>query len=235
MLSTGVPIRGLVSPSHRMVIRSIGQGRAEMALADAERESGNRDFILRYRLGKSIGSALLLDKGRDESFFLLLAEPPQAVLPGGTQTAPPPSDLDSPVLTDINVTFRAFETYDVEPAGLPDLFARRPIVVFGKWRGDPWGSIEITGNTHPGTYLTCVAVTPEGSAGSRGALRHLWARARLDILSDFDPSIPDERRAARIQSLGLTSGVLTERTSFVAVRELVRRTTGDAVDVDHGR
>jgi Ca-activated chloride channel family protein len=149
MLSTGVPIRGLVSPSHRMVIRSIGQGRAEMALADAERESGNRDFILRYRLGKSIGSALLLDKGRDESFFLLLAEPPQAVLPGGTQTAPPPSDLDSPVLTDINVTFRAFETYDVEPAGLPDLFARRPIVVFGKWKHTPGNLPDVRGR-HPG-------------------------------------------------------------------------------------
>ena len=53
-----------------------------MALADSERLSGNRDFILRYRLaGQEIGSGLLLYQGRDENFFLLMAEPPQAVVP----------------------------------------------------------------------------------------------------------------------------------------------------------
>ena len=49
-----------------------------MALADTI--SGNRDFILRYRLaGERISSGLLLYQGRDENFFLLMAEPPQTV------------------------------------------------------------------------------------------------------------------------------------------------------------
>ena len=47
-------------------------GRAEIMLADSERLSGNRDFILRYRLaGAEIASGLLLYQGRDENFFLL--------------------------------------------------------------------------------------------------------------------------------------------------------------------
>ena len=80
VVSTGMPIQELVSPSHQLVFHSSGQGRAEIALADAERFSGNRDFILRYRLaGEKIGSGLLLYQGRDENFFLLMAEPPQAV------------------------------------------------------------------------------------------------------------------------------------------------------------
>src|SRR4029434_6319576 len=55
---------------------------ADMTLADSERFSGNRDFILRYRLaGQEIASGLLLYKGSDENFFLLLAEPPQVVQP----------------------------------------------------------------------------------------------------------------------------------------------------------
>ena len=75
-----MPIQEIASPSHQVSFRSTGQGRAEMALADTERFSGNRDFILRYRLaGETISSGLLLYQGRDENFFLLMAEPPRAV------------------------------------------------------------------------------------------------------------------------------------------------------------
>ncbi len=53
-----------------------------MTLAESDRFSGNRDFILRYRLaGEEIASGLLLYQGRDENFFLLMAEPPQVVQP----------------------------------------------------------------------------------------------------------------------------------------------------------
>ena len=82
VVSTGVPLQELASPSHQLVVRSSGPGRAEMTLADSERLSGNRDFILRYRLaGEEIASGLLLYQGRDENFFLLMAEPPQVVEP----------------------------------------------------------------------------------------------------------------------------------------------------------
>jgi Ca-activated chloride channel family protein len=96
VISTGVPFQELVSPTHQMTVRTNGPGRAEIQLADSERLGGNRDFILRYRLsGQKIGAGLLLYQGRDpstalgaspstalgasENFFLLMAEPPQAV------------------------------------------------------------------------------------------------------------------------------------------------------------
>ena len=82
MVSTGVPLQELASATHQVVVRSSTAGRADIILADSERLSGNRDFILRYRLaGAEIASGLLLYQGRDENFFLLMAEPPQAVEP----------------------------------------------------------------------------------------------------------------------------------------------------------
>ena len=82
VVSTGVPLQELASASHQVVVRSSNAGRADIVLADSERLSGNRDFILRYRLaGAEIASGLLLYQGRDENFFLLMAEPPQAVEP----------------------------------------------------------------------------------------------------------------------------------------------------------
>jgi Ca-activated chloride channel family protein len=398
VVSTGVPIQDLASPSHELLFRSTGQSRVEMTLPDSEQLSGNRDFILRYRLaGQQISSGLLLYEGRDENFFLLMAEPPKAVTPdelpareyvfvvdvsgsmygfpldtarklmgdlvsvlrptdtfnivvfadgfetfasvsvpatrpnlaralqflgrkeggGGTRlqaaleraVAIPPQPavsrsivlltdgyieaeaavfefvrselddanffafgigtsvnrfliegvaraglgepfvvtepgeaadaavklrryIDTPVLTGIDVTFVGLDTYDVEPRKVPDLFASRPIVVFGKWRGQAGGSVEISGTTGRGHYHTSIPIGPENADASHRALRHLWARTRIAELSDFGPSAPDADRVAAITSLGLTYGLLTPYTSFVAVHELVRTAGGSGDEVD---
>ena len=73
-----MPIQELSCPSHQVVSRTSADGRAEVTLADSERFSGNRDFILRYRLsGQKIAPGLLLHRGDGENFFLLMAQPPQ--------------------------------------------------------------------------------------------------------------------------------------------------------------
>ena len=398
VISTGVPFQELTSPTHQMTVRTSGPGRAELQLVDAERFGGNRDFILRYRLaGQKIGAGLLLYQGRDENFFLLMAEPPQAVardeIPprdyvfvvdvsgsmsgfpldtakkllgdlvnvlrptdtfnivvfesgfevfstasvpastpnlqravqfigsknggGGTrllnglqravalprqpglsrsvvlltdgyidaeadvfdyirehlddvnffafgigssvnrqliegvaraglgepfivtrpEDAPEAAEqlrryIETPVLTDINVRFAGFDVYDVEPGKIPDLFASRPIVVFGKWRGAIGGSIGISGRTGRGVYQTSIPVTPDNADDSNAALRHLWARTRIANLSDFGPAAPSRDRIGEITSLGLTYSLLTKYTSFIAVHEVVRRTSGSADEVD---
>jgi len=115
---------------------------------------------------------------------------------------------------------------------VPDLFAHRPVVVFGKWRGSAFGSVDISGRTGRGDFQTSIAVSPAGADPHHAALRHLWARTRIADLSDFGPAAPDDERIAAITSLGLTYRLLTRYTSFVAVQEIVRPTNGNADDVD---
>ena len=55
--------------------------------------------------------------------------------------------IESPVLTRVKVDFGRFDVYDVEPASIPDVLADRPVVVFGKWRGRPEGTITLSGQT----------------------------------------------------------------------------------------
>jgi Ca-activated chloride channel homolog len=397
VISTGVPLRELMSPSHQVVARLTAPGRAELALAESERFSGNRDFILRYRLaGREITSGLLLYEARDENFFLLVAEPPQIVQPdqipareyifvldvsgsmsgfpldtaktlmGDLVSALRPSDMinlvvfasgfdtfsslsvpatqanlsrlvrfigqqhggggtqlleglrgaltiprqpyvsrsvvlvtdgyidaesdvfdyirdqrndvnffafgigtsvnrhliegvaraglgepfvvtqaeeateaatrfrryiESPLLTGISVKFNGFDAYDVEPEKVPDLFASRPIVVFGKWRGLATGSVELSGTTGGGAYHAAVQVSPTNVDVRHAALRYLWARTRIAELSDFGPSTPADERVAEITSLGLAYNLLTRYTSFIAVQEIVR-TSQSADEVD---
>ena len=140
--------------------------------------------------------------------------------------------IETPVLTDIDVRFAGFDAYDVEPGKIPDLFASRPIVVFGKWRGAIAGTIEVSGKTGRGAYQTSIPVTLANVDANHAALRHLWARTRVANLSDFGPANPSQERIAEITSLGLTYSLLTKYTSFIAVHEVVRRTSEGADDVN---
>ena len=110
--------------------------------------------------------------------------------------------IETPVLTGIDVRFAGFDVYDVEPGKIPDLFASRPIVVFGKWRGAIGGSIEISGRTGRGGIRRRFPSCPRMLDASHAALRHLWARTRIANLSDFGPATPSQDRISEITSLG---------------------------------
>jgi len=47
--------------------------------------------------------------------------------------------IESPILTNVRINFGKFDIYNVEPVSIPDVFAERPVIVFGKWRGKPMG------------------------------------------------------------------------------------------------
>jgi Ca-activated chloride channel family protein len=139
--------------------------------------------------------------------------------------------IQSPVLTDIAVDPQGFETYDVEPLSIPDLFADRPLVVFGKWRGKASGTIRVTGLGGEGAYEKVFDVAEASPSADNQALRYLWARARVARLSDYGTEKNDVTRQA-VTALGLTYDLLTEFTSFIAVHDVVRNKEGSAKTVD---
>jgi Ca-activated chloride channel family protein len=140
--------------------------------------------------------------------------------------------IQTPLLTDIKIRSVGFETYDVHPAHLPDLLAQRPVILFGKWRGPVGGMFELQGKTGRGEYVTRLDVgSVQPDEGNR-ALRYLWARSRIAELSDYGSRDLDTDRIGSVTALGLKYSLLTQYTSFIAVREEVRNTTGSAKDVD---
>ena len=50
--------------------------------------------------------------------------------------------VETPVLTHVAFAFDGIDAYDVQPQTLPDVFASRPVVVFGKYRGAPRGKLD---------------------------------------------------------------------------------------------
>ncbi|HSW26789.1 MAG TPA: VWA domain-containing protein, partial [Burkholderiaceae bacterium] len=129
--------------------------------------------------------------------------------------------IDTPVLTQLKARFTGLEVYDVEPAALPDVMAGRPVVVWGKWRGDPSGAkLVLQGHAASGSHADVIdAPAPDTDAV---ALKHLWARQRIAQLGDEEALAGGQSQREPITALGLKYGLLTSYTSFIAVDQLVR-------------
>lgn len=140
--------------------------------------------------------------------------------------------VQSPALTNISVSYDGLETYDIEPKGIPDLFANRPVIVFGKWRGKAKGTVKLSGTRGRGEYDQTFQVKESRPLETNGALRYLWARSRIARLSDFNMKRGNPENKAEITTLGLTYNLLTAYTSFIAVSEIIRNPEGNSENVD---
>ena len=396
-VSTGLAIRDMTCPSHKVDIEYQGPAQATLRLKKSETSGGNRDFICRYRLsGDRIESGLLLSRGAKENFFLLMVQPPKRIkadeippreyvfivdvsgsmhgfpldvskklladlignlkptdrfnvllfsgssrlmseqsipanaanikravatidgqqggggtellsalkralsLPGtegfsrtfivvtdgyvsveaesfdlirnnlgranlfafgiGTgvnrhiiegmarmgmgepfvitspEKAPETAErfrhlISYPALTGIQVDYGRFDAYDVGPVSVPDLFADRPIIIYGKWRGKAQGRIEVTGTTGRSRYSRTVDVKDAPVETASQALSYLWARQRIAQLSDYNLLGKDDGRVREVTELGLGYNLLTAYTSFVAIDSEKRLIDGKATTV----
>jgi Ca-activated chloride channel family protein len=139
--------------------------------------------------------------------------------------------IQSPVLTQVKVKFQNFSTYDVEPLSIPDVLAERPVIVFGKWRGQPLGKITLSGISGNGPYREAIEINKVKPLESNSALRYLWARHRIALLSDYNKLRSNDKRIKEVTDLGLTYNLLTAYTSFVAVDTEVRNIGGQQTTV----
>lgn len=126
------------------------------------------------------------------------------------------------MLTSVKAQFDGLDVYDVEPRHLPDVFGERPVIVFGKWRGDAKGNLIIEGQTASGPFSQTLPVDAAAvSTGSNAAMRHLWARHRIASLSDQESLEGGDAFSKRITDLGLQYSLLTQYTSFIAVDQVI--------------
>ncbi|MGA7278816.1 MAG: VIT and VWA domain-containing protein [Desulfocapsaceae bacterium] len=136
-----------------------------------------------------------------------------------------------PVLTDISVHYEGLEVFDIEPPAVPDLFGQRPVIVFGRFKGEPTGTIGISGRSGAGEFRQGFNLSEVSAEKITEGLGYLWARSRIARISDFSPRKAGPEERERIVELGLAYNLLTPFTSFVAVDEIVRNPDGQGRDV----
>lgn len=214
--------------SRTMVVITDGYINAERELFDQIQQNLNHTNVFAFGIGSSVNRYLIegiARLGQGEPFVVTRADE------AGPAAAKFADYISSPVLTDIGVAFEGFDVYAVEPPSLPDLFAERPVIVFGKWRGEPAGLVTVSGKNGRGSYTRKIPVGGGVTGGSPATLSYLWARSRLSRISDFTAGRDHHRNREEIVALGLKYNLLTPFTSFVAVDEVVRNPNRDSRDV----
>jgi len=191
-------------------------------------ENLNQSNVFTFGIGSSVNRYLLEGLARAGQGEPFIVTEPQAAASAAMRFN---AYVQAPVLTGISLDFGTFDAYDVEPAVQPDLLAQRPLVVCGKWRGQPKGTIRLRGTAGKGPYEQMLDVAQTKPSEANNALPYLWARKRLSRLSDYSPREADNATREQVIQLGLNYQLLTRYTSFVAVHEAIRNTGALAKDV----
>jgi Ca-activated chloride channel family protein len=185
--------------------------------------------LFAFGIGSSVNRALIegmARAGRGEPFVVLKPEKARA------EADRLRTYIEQPVLTHVGVGFEGLHTTEVSPAKLPDLLARRPLVLFGKYQGDPGGQVRVTGFAGGGAPFSQVIPVRASDARPRNeALRWLWARSWVATLEDELHMGGGKLAEDAITDLGLRHALLTPFTSFVAVDHEIVNTTGQTTNV----
>ncbi len=220
--------RGLGS-SRTVVIATDGYVSVETAAFDLIRQKLGEANMFTFGIGSSVNRHLIegmARAGMGEPF--IITNPNEAA----AEAEKFRRYVQTPVLTRVRLDFGQFSAYALEPPAIPDVLAERPVIVFGKWRGAAQGTIKLSGVTGEQAYTANINVSDAKSSPAHSALRYLWARHRIAVLSDYNALQNDADHVNEVTQLGLQYNLLTAYTSFVAVDSKVRKSDGQVTRVE---
>jgi Ca-activated chloride channel family protein len=195
-------------------------GNEVQILAEVQQSIG-RTRIFSFGVGNSVNRYLLdglATEGRGAVAYLGLEDSAADVMQFFFDR------ISHPALTDLAIDWKGLDARELYPRRLPDLFVGRPIVVTGRYDGEP-ADVVISGRA-AGSDVD-VRVSAGSMAESGAAIRNLWARLRIaDLASRQMKRVePALELAVAIRETALEFGLMSEYTAFVAV-DASERTAG---------
>ena len=189
--------------------------------------------VVRQRLGPSrvfslgVGSSVnryLLEGiarlGRGAVGYLLHDEVP------GRAVAQLFERIGHPALADLEIDWGGASVSEVFPARLPDLYVGRPVVLTARFSGEAPANVRIRGCIGGGAVEFPVPPSAWIANDATAALPAVWARKKIQSLSDFAEVEGRAGSPAAVRELALAYGLMSAFTSFVAV-DASERTAGD--------
>jgi len=141
--------------------------------------------------------------------------------------------IESPVLTDVKLSFEGVEVAEVYPACPPDLFQQQPLLIFGRITKGRVGKVHLTARAGNNPYESSIAFDTSRATFHPG-ITTLWARQRVEELLDHWRE-SDENGQAEIRASVIAHAIryrlVTRFTSLVAVEEVVVNAGGQSKTV----
>ena len=139
------------------------------------------------------------------------------------------SSIESPVLTDVKLTFSGVEVVDVYPSRAPDLFFHQPLLIFGRISHGQVGKMHLRGRAGREMYEKTISFDTTKATFHPG-ITTLWARQRVEDLMDHWRQT-DQTGQSEIRQSIITHAIryhlVTKFTSLVAVEQVIVNPSGE--------
>lgn len=215
--------------SRSIIVITDGYVSVEREAFDLIRENLNNANLFAFGIGSSVNRHLiegLAHVGMGEPF--IVTNEAEAVIEAERFR----EYIQYPLLSNIEVAYNGFDVYDIEPLTIPDLLADRPLVIYGKYRGDPKGTITVSGYTGKGAFQQELSVLDAQPHPRQAALRMLWARERIRMLDDYQKLSHYSEDQLEVTRLGLKYSLMTAYTSFLAIeKDLIANASGENQEI----
>ena len=175
-------------------------------------------------VGSSV-NRFLIDRmaivGRGAAQYVLLNDNPEEVIASFVDR------MSRPVLTDVSVDFGDLSVRDLSPSPIPDLYAGRPVFVYGRYDKPGESTIEILGRIGQQPRAAKIEIVLPGPDDERSPLPSIWARHRIKELELLKLRSPNATSIEeQVTQLALHHSLMSQYTSFVAIDETPSQTTG---------
>ncbi len=191
-------------------------------LAAIEDKLGNAR-LFSFGVGSSVNRYLLenmAEVGRGQVTYCRHDEDPQAKVELFYER------IAKPYLMDIEIDWGGFEVTEVFPQLIPDLFAAQPVIIHGRYTKAGSAVIKVKGKVRGKPVVQSIQVVFPAVEEAHDVIATLWARTKIEHLSDQMYHGTDEDIVDQITNIALRYRLMSQYTSFVAVSEEIRNVDG---------
>ena len=208
-IHSATPIEDLRCHTHAIDEKYSNPHTAHITLCKTDKYSTLNDLVISYSLrGVNINSGIMLYEGADENFFLFATQPAEETETSNTEA----------VLPNINFECPNFEIYDTISFAIPDAESTLPILICGKYKGKPSGTITVGGKVGNKNYANTLNISNTTEHSHNKPIEYLWAAERIKQLKSQSATT---ETANEIKQLGLKYGFETEYTSTAIETERI--------------
>ena len=220
------PTANIAGPMRLCIFLTDGEVGNDMAIIDAVKKYAATTRVFAFGVGNSVNRYLLANMahaGRGEVEFVTQESERRDAVERFVRR------IESPVLTDIELDFsEGLEVSDIlplTPGGyIPDLYDVQPLIIHGRYTQAGNGTLTVRGRTGGEAYERALALDLPERAEGHDVIRTLWARKKVDELTNADLTgvqlgqvAPEQRQA--IVDLAVKHQIMSQFTSFVAIEK----------------
>jgi Ca-activated chloride channel homolog len=130
-------------------------------------------------------------------------------------------------LSKIKIDWGNLEVAETYPAKIPELWAGRPVILYGRYRGAGKGEVKISGLVEGDSVSWPLSVSlPEKEAG-HDVLAKVWARQKIEDLMQQSFYAGSPAVEESVTGIALDYKLMSQYTSFVAVDEKTAHEAGE--------